>query len=50
MAWMYPALKALFPGFVSTLAEVGQAMIHTVTKGFPKQILEVKDIKELAKN
>jgi hypothetical protein len=34
---------------VSTLKEVGIAMINTVTKGYDKQILEVKDIVALAK-
>jgi hypothetical protein len=29
--------------------EVGQAMINSVLRGYPNQILEVKDIKELAK-
>jgi hypothetical protein len=42
-------LRALFPGFVSTLKEVGIAMINTVKKGYEKPVLEVKDIVELAK-
>ena len=46
--WFYPVSKALFPGTVSTLAEVGQAMIKTVTMGVEKKILEVKDIVALA--
>jgi uncharacterized protein YbjT (DUF2867 family) len=46
--WMYPALRALFPKFVCTLKEVGLAMIHTVTRGYDKQILEVPDIVKLA--
>jgi hypothetical protein len=48
-AWMYPALRALAPNFACTLKEVGQAMINTVTKGYPKKVLEVKDIVALAK-
>lgn len=40
----------LFPGSSLTLQEVGQAMIHAVSKGYPKQILEIKDIKALAKS
>jgi hypothetical protein len=48
VSWYYPVGKALFPGTVSTLAEVGQAMIRTVTLGYEKQILEVKDIVALA--
>jgi hypothetical protein len=46
---LYPALRALFPGFVSTLKEVGIAMINSVIYGFEKPVLEVKDIVELAK-
>ena len=42
-----PVLK-LFTGFVSTLAQVGQAMIHAVTLGYEKNILEVRDIIQLA--
>lgn len=48
VSWMYPALRFLFPKFVCTLKELGLAMIHTVTVGYEKQILEVKDIVKLA--
>ena len=48
VTWFYPIGKALFPGSVSTLAEIGQAMIHTVTMGYDKKVLEVKDIVALA--
>jgi uncharacterized protein YbjT (DUF2867 family) len=48
MAWMYPILRVLAPNQVSTLREVGLAMINTALKGYPKQILEIKDIKVLA--
>lgn len=46
--WMYPALRALFPSFVSTLQELGLAMINSVNKGYDKSVLEVKDIVKLA--
>lgn len=49
LAWLYPIGRALYPAGFCTLNEVGQAMINTVTKGYEKQILEVKDIVELAK-
>jgi len=42
-------LKALSPKNVLTMQEVGRAMIHAVTIGYPKQILEIADIKQLAK-
>lgn len=49
ISWMYPALRTLFPGAVSTLAELGQAMIQVTLHGAKKQVLEVKDIVGLAK-
>ncbi|MBA4057003.1 MAG: epimerase, partial [Marivirga sp.] len=49
VTWLYPVLRKLFPGFVSTLKEVGIAMINTVRKGYEKRVLEVKDIVALAK-
>jgi hypothetical protein len=47
--WMYPAARKIFPRHVSTLKELGIAMIHSVTRGSEKSVLEVKDIVELAK-
>lgn len=46
---LYPGLRALFPGFVSTLKVVATGMINSVLKGFEKPVLEVRDIVELAK-
>jgi hypothetical protein len=48
IAWLYPIGRALYPAGFCTLQEVGQAMINAATKGYPKQILEVKDIVSLA--
>lgn len=47
--WMYPALRKFFPKYVTTLAELGQAMIHVTTRGYEKNILEVPDIVKAAK-
>jgi uncharacterized protein YbjT (DUF2867 family) len=47
-AWLYPIGRALYPGGFCTLQEVGRAMINAVSRGYPKQILEVKDIVKLA--
>ena len=41
-------IKAIAPKNVLTMQEVGRAMINAVTAGYPKSILEVKDIKKLA--
>jgi hypothetical protein len=48
-AWLYPIGRVLCPAGFCTLQEVGRAMINTVGKGYPKQILNVKDIVKLAK-
>jgi hypothetical protein len=48
-SWMYPVWKALLPKYVSTLKEVGLAMINCVIKGYEKKVLEVPDIVKLAK-
>jgi nucleoside-diphosphate-sugar epimerase len=48
-AWVYPIGRALYPAGFCTLQEVGQAMINAVIKGYPRPILEVKDIVQLAK-
>ena len=50
LGWAYPLLHALLPNQVSTLHDVGIAMIRCVQQGYPKQILEVKDINALAKS
>lgn len=48
-SFLYPVLRLLTPGFVSTLKELGSAMINSVLVGYEKNVLEVKDIVELAK-
>ncbi|WP_311136539.1 epimerase [Hymenobacter cellulosilyticus] len=47
--WLYPALRQFLPRYVSTLAELGQAMLNVVRKGYPKPVLEVPDIVALAR-
>ncbi len=49
VTWLFPILRPVFPNYMSTLAEIGLAMIHSVNRGYGKQILEVKDIIALAK-
>jgi hypothetical protein len=46
-SWMFPLLETFFPNSVSSLAQLGQAMIRVVTRGYDKNILEVKDIKAI---
>jgi uncharacterized protein YbjT (DUF2867 family) len=47
---LYRPLRTLFPNRVSTLKQVGLAMINSVVKGYPKKILEIDDINLLAAN
>jgi len=49
IAWLYPFFRVALPNYVSTLREVALAMINCVIRGYPEQILEVKDIKLVAK-
>jgi uncharacterized protein YbjT (DUF2867 family) len=49
IGWMYPLLRVLLPSRVSTMRDVGLAMINSVLKGYPKQVLEIKDINSLAR-
>ncbi|MCR8558583.1 NAD-dependent epimerase/dehydratase family protein [Mucilaginibacter sp. BJC16-A38] len=48
ITWLYPFFKIVLPNMVSTLAELGLAMINVTVFGYEKQILEVKDIKVVA--
>ncbi|AIZ64044.1 epimerase [Hymenobacter sp. DG25B] len=47
--WLYPALRKFLPQYVSTLKELGLAMINVVQKGYFKPVLEVPNIVALAK-
>lgn len=46
--WLYPLFRVVIPNSVSTLAELGKAMINAALKGYEKKIIEVNDIKRLA--
>ena len=48
VTWLFPALRVLFGKYVSTLSEVGIAMINAVLYGYEKKVLEVKDIVALS--
>jgi len=47
-AWLIPVLYRVLPNQGCTMREVGLAMINSVLIGYPKQVLEVKDVKALA--
>jgi hypothetical protein len=45
---LFLLFNLLFPKYVTTLKDIGLAMINAVIKGYSKKIIEVKDIKMLA--
>ncbi|MES2646307.1 MAG: NAD-dependent epimerase/dehydratase family protein [Bacteroidota bacterium] len=49
LGWLIPAIKTFGPNFISSLKDLGMAMIHVAVYGYNKPILEVKDINSLAK-
>jgi uncharacterized protein YbjT (DUF2867 family) len=50
LAWLLPLVRIIYPRGISTLAALGQAMIHAATRGYPKKVIEVSDIVSLAHN
>ncbi|MBN8858218.1 MAG: NAD-dependent epimerase/dehydratase family protein [Sphingobacteriales bacterium] len=46
--WIVKLIKVFAPKQVLTMQQVGRAMLHAVTKGYSKNILEVEDIRVLA--
>jgi uncharacterized protein YbjT (DUF2867 family) len=50
LGWLIPLIKLIGPNSISTLKELGLAMINAVVRGYDRTILEVKDIKALAKS
>ncbi|GAA4465596.1 epimerase [Nibrella saemangeumensis] len=47
LSWLYPVFKAVAGNYVSTLQELGRAMINVTLRGYDKRVLEVKDIRQL---
>jgi uncharacterized protein YbjT (DUF2867 family) len=45
---LFWAWRFLFPGLATTTERMGLAMIHVVTRGYSKPLLEVRDINALA--
>lgn len=50
IGWLYPLLRVIIRNHVSTLAELGDAMINAVHKAPARAVLEVPDIQRLAKS
>ncbi len=50
LGWLIPVVKVVGPNIISTLKDLGLAMIQVATYGYDKHILEVKDINALEKS
>lgn len=46
--WIAKLIKLIAPKSILTMQQVGKAMINAVIIGYPKQILEIEDIRELS--
>jgi uncharacterized protein YbjT (DUF2867 family) len=44
---LYPLLKTLLPNYVTTTECVGRAMLNVTKRGFPKPVLENRDINRM---
>ncbi len=47
-SWLVPVLKVITPNMISTMREVALSMIFAAQNGYPKNFIEVKDIKIMA--
>jgi hypothetical protein len=50
ISWLIPVLKLVYPNGIGSLRELGLGMIHATAYSYHKQTLEVKDIREAARN
>ena len=48
LGWLIPLIKLISPNGITTLKELGIAMIRVAKDGYPNKIIEVKDIKLIA--
>ena len=49
VGWLLPVMKVLAPNSVISLKDFAAAMINSSLVGFPRNIIEMKDLKELAR-
>jgi uncharacterized protein YbjT (DUF2867 family) len=48
LGWLLPLFRLLTPGSISSLREIGLAMIRVALVGYEKRVLEVRDIRVVA--
>jgi uncharacterized protein YbjT (DUF2867 family) len=45
---LFPLIRAVFPDHILTTEQIGRAMLNVTRQGYPKQVLESKDIRAAA--
>jgi uncharacterized protein YbjT (DUF2867 family) len=48
LGWAYPVLRRIAAKYVTSTDEVSRAMVHVAAEGYPKRVLETRDIHEAA--
>ena len=48
LSWLFPLIRIILPNIITTMSQVGRAMIQAAEKGYEKNVIEVKDIKILS--
>jgi uncharacterized protein YbjT (DUF2867 family) len=48
IGWLLPTLRSMFPNHVLTTKQIGRAMLNATKNGYPKRVLESKDIRAAA--
>ena len=46
---IYPVLEKIFPKYVGTMEELGNSMINVTLSGYDKKVLEIVDIRQIAR-
>jgi uncharacterized protein YbjT (DUF2867 family) len=49
LGWLFSLMKVIAPNYVITLKDLAAAMINATLTGYPKHIVELKDMKLLAR-
>jgi uncharacterized protein YbjT (DUF2867 family) len=49
LGWLFSLIKVIAPNYVITLKDLAAAMINALLTGYPKNIVEMKEMKILAK-
>ena len=49
LGWLFSLMKVIAPNYVITLKDLAAAMINAALTGYPKHLVEMKEMKLLAK-